>query len=72
MSDPIARPAADPNECTTPEAWAELVRSERHSALQMMQELALARGAVAHLGEQNSRLLALLAGRAAQPDEGAN
>lgn len=36
----MAEPIANPEECTTPEAWAELVRSERKSALGLMAELA--------------------------------
>jgi hypothetical protein len=53
----------NPEECTSPEAWAELVRTERLSAQQMAQELARARGENAGLRGENQRLAALLAGQ---------
>lgn len=36
-------------ECTTPEAWTELVRTERLSARQKQEELAFAHATIAHL-----------------------
>lgn len=67
----MAQPVADPNECSTAEAWAELVRSERQSAIGMIEALARARAENARLRAENERLLAALSGRAAQSDTGA-
>lgn len=66
----MAHPVANPNECTTPEAWAELVRSERVSAMIMIEGLAKARAENRRLRDENDRLMAALAGRGNQKEEG--
>lgn len=47
---------ADPNECTTPEAWAELVRGERQSAQMMARTIEMQKAAIEALQEEVRRL----------------
>jgi hypothetical protein len=56
----MADVTANPAECTTPEAWAELVRGERVSTLQAITERQAAEAQVAQLREENGRLLMAL------------
>lgn len=62
---------ANPEECTTPEAWAELVRGERESALKLMAQVNAAQAEIARLRQALDQAMAKRQSDANPQDEGA-